>query len=103
MFFSNLKREKKTIALMIGLYCRDSHGSSGDLCPDCTVLADYAASRLDKCPYGEKKPACSHCPIHCYKPAMKESIRQVMRYSGPRMPRAYPGYAVLHLLQKLFS
>lgn len=54
-----------------------------------------------KCgPYGEEKPTCNKCPIHCYKPEPKEQMRLVMRYSGPRMLLKHPILAVRHLLHE---
>ncbi len=41
---------------------------------------------------------CSKCPIHCYKPKMREHIREVMRYSGPRMIFYHPIIAIKHML-----
>ena len=96
-----LQREYKTIRAMIGLSCRDRHGRQKDLCPECQALLAYAKTRLDKCPYRERKPACGRCPIHCYKPAMRERIRDIMRYAGPRMIRRHPLLAFLHLLDGL--
>lgn len=93
-----MEREKKTLEAMIGIFCRDRHGSSKDLCPDCRELQAYAIKRLEKCPFGEEKPPCSRCTVHCYKPAMRERIRGVMRHSGPRMIRRHPVLAVAHLL-----
>jgi hypothetical protein len=83
---------------MLTLYCRDHHGADGDLCPECQQLAEYADRRLDRCPYGVGKPACSNCPIHCYRPEPREQMRRVMRHAGPRMLRRHPILAVLHLL-----
>jgi hypothetical protein len=96
-------REERTIAAMIAMYCRDHHfgdaarGPDG-LCPDCAELMAYARLRLDRCRYGFEKPTCAACPTHCYRPAMRESVRNVMRYSGPRMIRAHPVLAVAHLV-----
>jgi predicted amidophosphoribosyltransferase len=95
----SLEREYKTIEVMISLFCRESHGTmKGELCPACRELLTYARTRLDKCPYREDKPTCVQCPIHCYKPAMREQIREVMRYAGPRMLRRHPILAIRHLL-----
>ena len=95
---------QKTVARMIRLTCRAHHrgqaGSDG-LCPDCRALLDYARDRLDHCPFGDAKPVCARCRIHCYRPEQRGQIRQVMRYSGPRMIRAYPLDGVRHLLQLL--
>ena len=67
------------------------------LCPQCQALLDYAHKRLEHCKFGEDKPSCTRCPVHCYKPAMREQIRQVMRYSGPRMLLHNPIMAIRHL------
>jgi hypothetical protein len=40
-----------------------------------------------------------HCPVHCYQPRMRESIREVMRYAGPRMLTRHPFLAVAHLIE----
>jgi len=32
----------------------------------------------------DPKPFCSHCDTHCYAPEMRERMREVMRYAGPR-------------------
>ena len=44
------------------------------------------------------KTSCDACENHCYKPEMRERIRQVMRYSGPRMITKHPVAAIRHLL-----
>ena len=33
----------------------------------------------------ETKTFCSNCRAHCYRLEMREEIRKVMRFSGPRM------------------
>lgn len=113
-----LAREEKTIAAMIALYCRDHHAGdavradvgAGDgdsaaasagadgLCADCAELLAYARLRLEKCRYGAEKPTCTNCETHCYSPAMRERVREVMRYSGPRMIKHHPVLAVAHLV-----
>ena len=94
-----MARERKTIAIMIEMFCQDQHNSkSGSLCDDCRELQDYADVRLDRCPFGREKPVCSQCPIHCYNPAMREKIREVMRYAGPRMLKKHPLLGIRHLI-----
>lgn len=93
-----LQRERITIEKMIGLYCRENHSSSGLLCETCAGLRDYAWQRLDKCMFGAQKPTCANCPVHCYKPEMREKTRMVMRYAGPRMLLHHPALALRHLL-----
>jgi hypothetical protein len=83
---------------MIRLYCRDHHASRFTLCESCAALDTYAMSRLDRCIYAPDKPTCVNCPTHCYKPDMREQIRVVMRYAGPRMLTKHPILTILHLL-----
>ena len=93
-----IERERKTVVAMIRLYCHDNHGGEDELCPECSELWDYALARLDRCPFRDNKPTCAKCPVHCYKPELRERIRAVMRYAGPRMLRRHPVLAVLHLV-----
>ncbi len=55
-----IRREKRTVAAMIELYCRDEHGSADGLCEECRTLHDYAMQRLDRCPFGEEKSTCAN-------------------------------------------
>ena len=94
------EREEKTIRAMIAIYCEDCHQTRGELCPDCIALFEYAQARLNKCPWGEDKPVCAKCTIHCYRPAMREEIRKVMRHAGPKMLLRHPVLALDHLLRE---
>lgn len=97
-----LQREHETIKKMIFLYCRENHKPVDQgLCAECSSLQDYSLERLRRCPFGENKSTCAKCTIHCYRPAMREKIRQVMRYAGPRMILHHPFLAVMHLLDGL--
>ena len=94
-----IRREKKTISIMIEMHCRDHHGTAQhNLCGECGALQAYAMQRIDQCPFCLAKPTCATCPIHCYKPDMREEVRQVMRYAGPRMLKRHPLLAVLHTI-----
>jgi NAD-dependent SIR2 family protein deacetylase len=82
----NIQREISTVKKMIELYCRKKHGLlAGNLCDDCHALLDYSTHRLVHCRFQEEKPTCRKCEVHCYNPAMREKIKQVMRFSGPRL------------------
>lgn len=90
--------EKLLVSEMIALYCRKQHKTpKGQLCPACQELQDYALARIDKCPFMETKTFCSACKVHCYKPAMREQIRAVMRWAGPRMLPVHPVLSVKHV------
>ena len=98
---SRIQREKKTISAMLNIYCSDHHGAQQAICDDCRQLLDYACSRLDNCPFSAAKPACNKCTVHCYSRSMRERVRQVMRYSGPRMILRHPLLAVGHIVDRI--
>ncbi len=92
-----IEREKRTILEMINLY--EQH------CPQALAdaayyraLYEYAAKRLDRCAFGEEKPACKQCPIHCYQPARREEMKRIMRWSGPRMLWRHPILTLRHMI-----
>ena len=94
------EKEKSVVRLMITLYCGGNHGTKGGkLCPDCAALAEYADARVNHCPHMATKTFCSNCKTHCYKPEMREKIRAVMRWSGPRMIFHHPIMAVRHVVE----
>ncbi len=96
------QKEQYVVDEMIRLYCRKNHAESdrqGErMCPDCRLLSEYAKLRSQNCPFMEEKTFCSNCRVHCYKPEMREKIRQVMRFSGPRMLLYHPILAIWHLI-----
>jgi len=96
-----MSKEKTTMEAMIALYCRENHKKTKGLCSDCEELRLYGEKRLENCPFKEDKPTCSKCTTHCYKPDMRERVRKVMRYSGPRMILHHPIMAVGHLVKNL--
>ncbi len=93
------EREKEIVSLMIRLYCRKNHKAGKPLCPDCQELTRYAIERSDKCPFMETKTFCSNCRVHCYRKDMRERIRKVMAFSGPRMIWHHPILALRHLIE----
>lgn len=80
-----------------------SRTATRPLCPECAALLDYALRRLDSCRFGNGKPSCRKCPVHCYRADMRERIRTVMRWAGPRMIFHHPLAATRHLLRELRS
>lgn len=116
---TRIEQEKKTVRQMIEIYCRGkkhrhSYNSApeGVICEECRAILEYAYQRLEHCKFldapdisttnrGDNKPTCKKCPNHCYKPAMREQIRQIMRYAGPRMLWHHPIAAIRHLMREL--
>lgn len=92
--------EVRTVRAMINIYCRAHHAAARDLCADCADLLAYAEERIAKCPFGINKPVCNRCTVHCYKPEMREKVREVMRYAGPRMILHHPVLAIRHLIRE---
>jgi hypothetical protein len=116
-----LRREARTVELMIRMYCGDNHvqeGGDGEietpgpgqrptpaekrsaLCPECATLLAYSLERIDACRFGENKPTCARCAVHCFRPVMREQIRAAMRYSGPRMGYRHPYLAARHIMDR---
>ena len=114
-----LAREWKTMSAMVRIYCRDHHrfpfcpemrlpcGAFTDakrpqpaeyLCAECRQFLDYAGVRLERCRFGQEKPTCANCPVHCYQRDRREQARVVMRYAGPRMLWEHPVMSLRHWL-----
>lgn len=97
-----ITREKEMLPEMIKIYCHGVHKTNrGELCKECSELCTYALNRLDHCRWGNNKNFCSQCPCHCYKPAMREKIRAVMRYAGPRIMFVHPLAGGLHAFETI--
>ncbi|MCK9286154.1 MAG: nitrous oxide-stimulated promoter family protein [Sphaerochaetaceae bacterium] len=94
---TKLEKEKQVVTTMVRMYCKGV-GHTPVPCDDCSELIEYARQRIDTCPEGMGKPFCSRCTIHCYNQEKREKIREVMRYSGPRMLWHHPIMAMAHLL-----
>lgn len=92
-----IEREKQTIQKMLRLY-EQNHPQADKEPEHYQDLFIYASKRLDRCAFGEEKPACKHCPIHCYQPARREEMKQIMRWAGHRMLFRHPILTILHLI-----
>jgi hypothetical protein len=99
----NIDRELRTLAKFIQVYCDDHHaeaerkavsmktmdlstlkGGAPCLCEECGRLLAHAFVKRSHCPM-DPKPMCKKCPKHCYAPAYRQQIRQVMAYSGKKL------------------
>jgi len=98
---TRIEQEKITVGQMVEIYCKGVHRTKEGLCEECSALLEYAFARLDHCKFGEKKPTCKKCPIHCYKPTMRKQMQDAMRYAGPRMMWHHPISAIKHLIREL--
>jgi len=82
-------------------YCRDRHRATTSLCSECQGLLNYANVRLDRCRFGEEKPTCAQCPVHCYQRERREQVKVMMRHAGPRMLWEHPVMSLRHWLDGL--
>ena len=94
----HLDREARTMGKMVQIYCSAHHATVDELCEECAKFLDYAEVRLEKCPYGEDKPTCANCPVHCYKPHFRAQAKAIMRFSGPRMLFRHPFLTIAHYM-----
>jgi hypothetical protein len=101
LFKSRRERESIIVQSMIRMNCLANHSIEGKLCDDCLKLSEYAKRRLLSCMYGEIKPVCKHCPVHCYSPPMRAKMQEVMQWAGPRMIYKKPGFALMHLVDRI--
>ena len=95
-----LGREARLLRSMFESYCRKHHGTDS-LCPECQKLLHYALTRLACCPFGNQKPTCFKCKVHCYRGEEKDKVKAVMRETGPKMLWVHPLLTAEHLLKNL--
>lgn len=98
-----MRRDLKTLAMFIHIYCKHKHAESPRetahfkthdvtaiagreiiVCESCKKLLQHAFVKRSNCPM-DPKPACKHCPNHCYHPAYRAQIREVMKFSGKKL------------------
>jgi len=89
--------ERKTVQVMIQIFCSENHKEK-NLCRYCNELSVYAIKKLDQCIYGNSKPSCKVCPVHCFSKDKSEEIKQVMRYAGPKMIFRQPVLTFKHII-----
>jgi hypothetical protein len=100
--FVRRARELTIIDAMVRMYCRGhAHPGAAPLCADCAALLEYAKRRLERCVFGDSKPTCAKCTVHCYSADRREQIRVVMKWAGPRMPLRHPVLSIFHLFDGL--
>lgn len=101
--FTNPKKQKELdiVSKMIEIYCKLNHQTDGKLCEECQEILDYSKQRIERCPFTGTKTFCASCKVHCYKPDMKDKIKEVMRFSGPRLILYYPREVFLHAVDSI--
>ncbi|HZV82152.1 MAG TPA: nitrous oxide-stimulated promoter family protein [Geobacteraceae bacterium] len=95
-------KDLRILARFIQVYCHAKHHrqNSGELalpqelqprlsrhttiCPECAELLEHGIRKRHLCPL-DPKPACKNCHIHCYGPAYRQKIREIMSFSGRKL------------------
>ncbi len=112
----HLDRDLRTLVRFVAVYCRGRHRGAQksparmksfdiaalaneaiELCPACVDLLTHALVKRAHCTL-HPKPACKHCPSHCYHPKYRSQIREVMRFSGRHIVLTGRLDYLLHLL-----
>ncbi len=97
---NRIEREKRTVGNMVKMYCDHNHNKTILICSDCNELLEFANDRINRCIFHEDKPVCSECKIHCYRKDMREKIKTIMRFAGPKMIFRHPILGIRHLIDK---
>ena len=111
-----MSRDLRTLARFIEVYCHGKHQQTDaidthiklpggqpllsqpvTLCEECRKLLIHAVVKRTNCPMNPK-PACKHCPNHCYAPRYRQQIRDVMKYAGRKLLMRGRVDYLLHLL-----
>ena len=95
---ARLAREWWTMTAMVKIFCHGHHRPADEVCVECRQFLDYAETRLERCHFGEEKPTCAKCPVHCYQRERREQVRTIMIYAGPRMLWRHPVLSLRHWL-----
>ena len=91
------EKEKQLMKTMVTIYCKGhKHSSGNELCPSCMELLSYSYNKINRCPFMETKTFCNNCHVHCYQKEQREKVKEIMRYSGPRMLYHHPIVAIKH-------
>lgn len=93
-----MAEEVKTIRIMTEIYCHAHHHTKEGLCPECEEFYLYAVKRIACCPFGEDKPVCGKCKIHCFGKGFKEKAKEIMAFSGPKLLFKHPWLSMRHVM-----
>lgn len=93
-----ISTERETVLAMIDLYYRSKNDADAIL--EQEDMTNYAMKRLDFCQFGEDKPTCRVCPVHCYQKTYRLKMKEIMRYAGPRMLIYHPLISWKHFVRE---
>ena len=91
-----LERERRIVAALLSIYCRDRHGGGPELCAACAGLQSYIAERMEHCVLRPEKPTCTTCAFRCYAPPQQLRSWSVLRNASPQLFWRHPRLAFWH-------
>ncbi len=99
------KLNEKTLHRMHMIYCKHNNHKvrldNNGLCQSCQNLLNYSLLKTSKCKHKEKGRLCSSCKNHCFSHEKRSQIRQLMRFSGPRLFLSNPILSIRYLILKV--
>ena len=97
-------KDRRTLEAIGQIYCTAHHADApkdaAGLCSSCRETVDRTLARTVACPNGHEGN-CQDCEIHCQRGEAQERIREMMRYSAPRMTFRHPLMTAEYLRKKL--
>lgn len=96
-------RDLKTLEAIGRIYCKAHHqGTEQDeagLCPSCREAVESTFARAANCP-NHQTNNCEDCEVKCQRGDAQKRIKQIMRYSAPRMIFCHPLMTLEYLRKK---
>lgn len=99
---AHLERDRKTLEAIGRIYCGAHHAGEKDaagLCASCREAVEATFGRVAACPHGHDGN-CQDCETHCQRGEARSRIREIMRYSAPRMALRHPLMTLDYLRKK---
>lgn len=99
---THVDKDRRTLEAIGRIFCSNHHEGVKDaagLCPSCRSTIDDTLERAAACPYGHDTN-CEDCHVHCQRGEAQVRIREIMRYSAPRMAIQHPVMTLEYLRKK---
>ena len=99
-----LEKDRATVEAIGRIYCKRYHREASKdvsgLCESCRRAVDLTVDRAQACPNNHEEN-CEDCAIKCQRGDDQKRIKEIMRYSAPRMLVRHPLMTIEYLRKKL--
>lgn len=96
-------RDLKTLEAIGRIFCNAHHPDAdrdeAGLCPACRNTIDATFARTATCP-NHQRSNCEDCAVKCQRGDAQARIKEIMRYSAPRMLFRHPLMTLEYLRKK---